>query len=175
MLVLASSLCASFARAEEPRRLWLDVPFIAQEKDGCGAASIAMVIRYWQLKQQRVPDSSSDAIEIKKKLYVPESRGIYASAMEAYFRQHGFRAFSFRGELIDLKQHLEKGRPLIVALGDGSNAPLHYVVVVGLDSNQKLVLANDAAQRKLTKQDLSEFVEKWSATGNWTLLAVPSE
>src|ERR1043165_5812507 len=27
--------------------VWLDVPFIKQEKDGCGAASIAMVMQYW--------------------------------------------------------------------------------------------------------------------------------
>jgi len=27
-------------------RVWLDVPFVKQEKDGCGAASIAMVMQY---------------------------------------------------------------------------------------------------------------------------------
>ena len=28
--------------------LWLDVPFVPQQKDGCGAASIAMVMQYWE-------------------------------------------------------------------------------------------------------------------------------
>ncbi len=32
--------------AADPAGIWLDVPFIAQEKDGCGAASIAMVMQY---------------------------------------------------------------------------------------------------------------------------------
>ena len=31
--------------------VWLDVPFVKQEKDGCGAASIAMVMQYWQAQQ----------------------------------------------------------------------------------------------------------------------------
>src|SRR6185437_7320853 len=28
--------------------VWLDVPFVHQEKDGCGAAVIAMLMEYWQ-------------------------------------------------------------------------------------------------------------------------------
>src|ERR1700733_7458123 len=28
--------------------VWLDVPFVKQDKNACGAASIAMVMRYWQ-------------------------------------------------------------------------------------------------------------------------------
>lgn len=27
--------------------IWLDVPFITQERKGCGAAVIAMVMSYW--------------------------------------------------------------------------------------------------------------------------------
>ena len=36
--------------------------------------------------------------------------------MERYFQEKGFRTFTIRGEWEDLKQHLDKGRPLIVAL-----------------------------------------------------------
>ena len=73
-----------------------------------------------------------------------------------------------------MKQQLEKGRPLIVALKpDSGNIPLHYVVVTGLDWKQALVLINDPAQRKLLKQDRSSFEREWSAAGKWTLLALP--
>ena len=37
----------SLAGAIGPPGVWLDVPFIKQEKDGCGAASISMVMQYW--------------------------------------------------------------------------------------------------------------------------------
>jgi ABC-type bacteriocin/lantibiotic exporter with double-glycine peptidase domain len=155
--------------------LWLDIPFVKQEKNGCGAASIAMVMQYWIRQQGRQTDgSAADAIEIQRALYDPGVNGIYASAMERYFQQHGFRTFSFRGEWRDLHQHIVKGRPLIVALKPpGANNPLHYVVVAGLDQDRGLVLLNDPAQRKLLKQDRSGFEKQWSGTDNWTLLALP--
>ncbi len=54
--------------------------------------------------------------QIQRALYSPKAHGIYASDMERYFREKGFRTFTIRGEWEDLKQHLDKGRPLIVAL-----------------------------------------------------------
>jgi uncharacterized protein YvpB len=39
--------------------------------------------------------------------------------------------------------------------------PLHYVVVAGLDEKRELVLLNDPAQRKLLKEDRSEFEQEW--------------
>jgi len=166
-------LC-NLAVAADGSGLWLDVPFIKQEKNGCGAASIAMVMQYWMLQQGRTVSPSSDAIQIQRTLYSGHAHGIYASDLEHYLQQQGFRTFAFRGDWTDLKQQLEKGRPLIVALKpDSGNIPLHYVVVAGLDWEQGLVMVNDPAQRKLLKQDRSRFEREWSAAGKWTLLALP--
>lgn len=170
---LATLVCLSAIVFAEAGGVWLDVPFVQQEKDGCGAASIAMVMRYWRQKQGRVADSSSAAAEIQRALYSREAHGIYASGMQRYFEQQGFRAFAFPGEWSDLRQHLEKGRPLIVALKPSAGAPLHYVVVAGIDWERGLVMVNDPAQRKLLKQDRSSFEREWNAAGKWTLLAVP--
>jgi len=101
-------------------------------------------------------------------------KGIYASDMEHYLRRNGFRVFAFRGTPEDLSHHLAKGRPLIVCLQDsGKSGPLHYVVVVGLDREDGVVLVNDPAQRKLLKMDLKNFENQWRPMHNWTLLAVP--
>jgi len=62
---------------------------------------------------------------------------------------------------------------LIVALKPGSMAPLHYVVVAGIDQERQLVLVNDPAQRKLLKEDRSRFEREWKGAGRWTLLALP--
>ncbi|HEY1264503.1 MAG TPA: C39 family peptidase [Terriglobales bacterium] len=159
--------------ASVPSGIWLDVPFVKQEKDGCGAASIAMVMQYWQRQLGKAPDSASDAAHIQQVLYAPDAHGIFASEVERYLREQGFRTFSFRGEWSDLKQHLEKGRPLMVALKPSSRAPMHYVVVAGLDGEHNIVLVNDPAQRKLQKRDLTGFEREWNAAGNWTLLALP--
>ncbi|HEX3323074.1 MAG TPA: C39 family peptidase [Terriglobales bacterium] len=155
--------------------VWLDVPFVKQEKNGCGAASIAMVMQYWQRQQSGAP-VIPDASEIQKTLYSAEAKGILASEMEHYLKEHGFRVFVFTGRLDDLQQHIAKGRPLIVALkpSTGSRA-LHYVVIAGFDSGAGIVLKNDPAERKLLRQSFKDFEHEWQATGNWTLLAVPLE
>jgi ABC-type bacteriocin/lantibiotic exporter with double-glycine peptidase domain len=154
--------------------VWLDVPFVKQEKDGCGAASIAMVMQYWQHQKGEPAGQDSDAARIQHALYSARAHGIYASDMERYFREKGFRTFTIRGEWEDLKQHLHKGRPLLVALKPaGGGSPLHYVVVTGIDQEQEIVMVNDPAQRKLLKQNRSGFEREWSAAGRWTLLALP--
>ena len=165
-------LCGVLAAADPPG-IWLDVPFVKQERNGCGAASVAMVMKYWQRQQGEVPDA--DAETIQRALYSQRAHGIYASDLESYFASHGFRAFAFKAQWEDLKTQLEKGRPLIVALKPVSGAELHYVVVVGLDWEQDLVLVNDPAERKLLKQDRARFEEEWKEAGNWTLLAVPQK
>lgn len=173
LMVVILCFCGA-PQASPSGGVWLDVPFVRQERDGCGAASIAMVMQYWLKQQGRPVSDSADMTEIRRALHAPGVHGVYASAMERYFQQHEFRAFSFSGEWDDLKQHLQKGRPLIVALKpSGADLPLHYVVVVGLDWERGLLLLNDPAQRKLLKQDRSGFEKQWSATGKWTLLAVP--
>ena len=94
--------------------------------------------------------------------------------MESYLQERGFRTFAFRGEWKDLREHLEKGRPLIVALKTGRDN-LHYVVVSGLDWQEGVVLKNDPAERRLLKQTRSSFEKEWKAAGNWTLLALPQQ
>ncbi len=171
--ILAAWLClVTLYAGAAPSAIWLDVPFVKQEKDGCGAASIAMVLQYWQLRQgqRRGPEASAE--QIQRELYSAEAHGIYASEVERYFRRQGFQTFAFAGKWADLQQHLAKGRPLMVALKPGG-ASLHYVVVAGIDSGQGIVMLNDPARRKLLKQDRAGFEREWSAAGNWTLLALP--
>jgi len=170
-LVVGLSLGVIVLTAQLPG-VWLEVPFVRQEKSGCGAASIAMVMQYWQRQQGKLPNA--DPEQIQRALYSRRAHGIYASDMESYLQQHGFRTFAFVGDWKDLKEHLEKGRPLIVALNLG-HSDLHYVVVAGLDWQQDVVLKNDPAERKLLKQGHSDFEKEWKAAGNWTLLAVPQQ
>ncbi len=163
-------VCGSLLGADLPG-VWLDVPFVKQEKDGCGAASIAMVMQYWQAQQGQLANETSDASRIQRTLYSSKVHGIYASDMERYFQENGFRTFTIRGEWEDLEQHLRKGRPLIVAMKPSSGGALHYIVVTGL--GPEMVMINDPAQRKLLQQDRPSFEREWSAAGKWTLLALP--
>jgi ABC-type bacteriocin/lantibiotic exporter with double-glycine peptidase domain len=170
LLTLCGMLCAA-----APPGVFLDVPFVKQERNGCGAASIAMVMQYWQRQRNRPSDADSDPEQIQRTLYSRQAHGIYASDLENYLERHGLRTFAFRGEWGDLQQHLGKGRPLIVALKPHSGDALHYVVVAGVDGERSLVLVNDPGERKLLQQNRSEFERAWKGAGNWTLLAIPRE
>jgi predicted double-glycine peptidase len=162
------------AVATDPPALWIDVPYVPQSKEGCGSAAIAMVMQYWA-KQGAKPESSEvDAAKIQALLYSPRQTGILASAMEKYFEQQGYRAYSFRGEWSDLQNHLQKGRPLIVCLkASGDHGPLHYAVVVGLDVARGYVFLNDPALGKMLRISREGFQSEWDLAKNWTLLAVP--
>ncbi len=155
------------------RGVWLDVPYVHQEREGCGSAALAMVLQYWNEKGGSIAADRLDAAKIQRKLYSKESHGILASAMGEYLRESGFLAFAFRGEWSDLKNHLEKGRPLLAAIQPRERTALHYVVVVGLESADEAVLVNDPERGKLMRIERSEFEKEWKRTDNWTLLAVP--
>jgi len=172
---VAITVCfCALVLASDPTSIWLDVPFVQQSREGCGAACIAMVMQYWNGKVGSKNGPDSDAATILSKLHSPEAHGIYASSMKSYLEEHGYRSFAVTGTWDDLDQHLRKGRPLIVALHPvGNGKILHYVVVAGIDSAKNLVMFNDPAGRKLSKLDRRTFEKEWKATDNWTLLAVP--
>lgn len=159
-LLLALSTLAALQAAEA---IWLDVPFIAQEKNGCGSAALAMVIRYW--------GQDADAALIQTELYSQDERGIPAAAMQRYLGGRGFQAYAFRGEWQDLLHHLSLGRPPIVCYKPTRRGPFHYAVAAG--AGDGTVSLNDPADRKLRKLDRADFEKMWRAAGNWTLLATP--
>jgi ABC-type bacteriocin/lantibiotic exporter with double-glycine peptidase domain len=171
---LAFLFLATTLGAQAPGAVWIDVPFVPQPHDGCGAAAILMVIEYWAQHEGAENPPVGDVAAIEQQLYSPKDHGISADEMQRYFQQHGFRAFALNGRWNDLVEQLEKGRPLIAALRPQGQSELHYVVLDGVDSARNLVTMNDPAQRKLLTEERSSFEKEWSATHNWILLAVPA-
>jgi ABC-type bacteriocin/lantibiotic exporter with double-glycine peptidase domain len=175
-LVLFSAAGVGFALAAETPSLWIDVPFVAQTKTGCGSAAIAMVMDYWEKKAGRTVAGSADAGKIQAALYSPAEEGIPASAMKRYFEGAGYRTFAFVGDWGELGHHLERGRPLIVSLkASVPRGPLHYVVVVGIDAARGYIYVNDPAQQKMLRLSREGFESEWNAAEHWTLLAVPQK
>lgn len=173
-LVLFVAAGAGIALAAAEPSLWIDVPFVAQVKNGCGSAAISMVLEYWEKKTGRAASSAADADKIQAALYSPAEEGIPASAMRRYFDVAGFRTFVIVGDWSELGHHLERGRPLIVSLkASGPHGPLHYVVVVGIDRARGYIYVNDPVQQKMLRLSREGFESEWSATEHWTLLAVP--
>jgi len=154
--------------------VWVDVPFVHQPAEGCGAASIAMVMQYWAAQQKARAGEDSDVAAIQRALYSRKDHGIRADAMQRYLTEHGFRVFVINGTWRDLEVHLRKGRPLIAAIRPEDQRQLHYVVIDGMDSAHALVMMNDPGERKLLTEERARFEKDWSASHNWLLLAVPA-
>lgn len=166
---------APLAAAEREPGVWLDVPFAAQDEDGCGAAAIAMVLQYWKAQGTQIEKQRLDAKAIFDRLYSPKARGIFASDMQRYLRESGFTVFALQGTWDDLRQQLAKGRPLIAGLRPAAKrSALHYVVITGAGASGETVLVNDPAKGKLLRLGRPEFEKEWAAVNHWLLLAVPN-
>jgi ABC-type bacteriocin/lantibiotic exporter with double-glycine peptidase domain len=154
--------------------VWLDVPFVKQTEEGCGSASLSMLLQYWDAHGTVVAAGRADADSIQQKLYSRKARGIFATDMQRYLEESGFRVFAITGAWSDLRQHLSEGRPLIISIEPGGRrAPLHYAVVTGIDWEHEAVFLNDPARGKLLRVERAEFEKEWQAARNWMLLAVP--
>lgn len=172
--VVATMLLTAALCAQTPSAMWIDVPFVPQPQEGCGAASISMVMRYWASQPGSHTAAGNDVAAIQRTLYSPKDHGIPSSAMTQYLQQQGFTAIAFSGTWNDLVEQIGKGRPLIAALRPQGQSQLHYVVIDGVDPAHAIVTMNDPAERKLLTQERAGFEKDWSATHNWLLLAVPS-
>jgi len=135
-----------------------------------------MLLQYWNAHGAQVNSQRLDAAAIQKQLYSRKARGIFASDMESYLQASGFKVFPLDGTWSDLREHLKQGRPLIVSLQPGSaRAPLHYVVVTGMDWQKDAVFIHDPARGKLLRVERQEFEKQWRPNRNWMLLAVPEK
>jgi ABC-type bacteriocin/lantibiotic exporter with double-glycine peptidase domain len=142
----------------------LVVPFVPQQKDGCGAASLAMVLRYWE-----VP---ADDRAIANELGEPELRGIRGSRLAAFAAAQGMVAIPYAGDLDNLRDYLAKGRPLIVAWNMGHNR-YHNVVVLGIDDATREIVVHDPARGAERRVGRDVFLKRWAGAGHWTLVVTP--
>ena len=173
--VAAAAALAASALLAAGRGVWIDVPFVPQTRNACGAASAAMLLRYWSQQGAALEGADASLEQLHQRLYSAEERGALGSELAALLEEAGLRTFTFEGRYEDLSEHLSEGRPLVVCLKPRGQSRLHFALAVGLDSAEDVVLLNDPARRKLAKMDRKEFLASWAGAGNWTLLAAPQK
>jgi len=143
----------------------LQVPFIQQEKNGCGAASVAMVMGYWGGPRVAGTKVYNDLIDARRK-------GILLDDMKRYLIEHGYHAFTLRGQWPDLEDHLAKGRPIIIGLRPKKSKGIHFAVLVGSEDGS--VWLNDPTRTKAHRMKQPDFRKQWELAENWMLLATPA-
>lgn len=152
----------------------LDLPFVAQTKDACGAATVAMVIGWWKGHGFELERGFSvDAVAIHAAISSRRKAGTEAREMESYLSRAGFRVFAFPGNWNDVTEHIKNGRPLIAAIQPRGQRELHYVVLSGFDT--RTILLHDPARAPFFSMSRADFEAQWSRSGRWTLLALPRQ
>jgi ABC-type bacteriocin/lantibiotic exporter with double-glycine peptidase domain len=142
----------------------LQVPFVPQERDTCGPAALAMVLRFW--------GRSVSHDDLAAELDARELRGVAGSRLAEAARSRGLTAIAYRGDAEQLRDYVGKGRPLVVAW-DMGRGRFHNVVVVGFDGED--VVVHDPAKGASRTVKRSTFEERWSGAGYWTLLVMPAD
>jgi predicted double-glycine peptidase len=146
----------------------------------CGPACVAAVAAHWGITPA----------EFKAK--IPRSiEDVTGDDLQRMAQQLGLQAFAYQGSMEDLRQNLEKGRPVIAMIpmpmlargglvaGSVFNLwnelgprPPHWVVVVGVASDNRIIINDPASGPLLVKDD--RFREWWTRSDNLCVLIAGS-
>lgn len=140
----------------------LAVPFVPQQRDTCGPAALAMVLRFWG------DPTPHDALA--QELDAAELRGVAGSRLAEAARSRGMTAVAYKGDDAQIRALVARGRPLVVAWGMGRGR-FHDVVVVGFEGDD--VVVHDPAEGPSRRVSGKTFAARWAAAGHWTLLVMP--
>lgn len=134
-----------------------DVPFIKQEKNHCGPASLAMVMKQANLHV--------DLKELTQQTMTTSMEGTFQSEMLSAARRQGLMTILV-SDFKSILQEIENDHPVIVFqnLGFSFKPQWHYAVAIGFDLNgPDIYLPND-------KQDMRMFERSWILGGQWALV-----
>lgn len=166
LIVLGCSSGNKYAELRDVRPLYVEgVPFYPQLEAQCGPASLAAVLNYWG--QQVTPE------EIAREIYVPRLKGSLSLDLWRYAGNQ-MDAAVHRGSLEYLQAHLMRNEPIVASLNLGYKlVPLgHYLVVVGLEPANRMVIAYSGTEKN-SRIPFDEFLSAWEKTGYWALLVKP--
>jgi ABC-type bacteriocin/lantibiotic exporter with double-glycine peptidase domain len=101
------------------------VPFVKQDPEKCGPASLASVLSYYGVSIH--PDAISEST------YHPKLKGSLITDLENFGRRIGFITESGQGDMERLKKFIDNQKPVIalVDLGIWIVAKPHYLVLFG--------------------------------------------
>ena len=166
------------------RARFVPITFEEQIEDYCcGPAVLISVLRYWNISEDQ-----AHLVE----LYPPQSvdSGYTLGELKNIAREQGLYAFAIKGDLPAIKEHLVKGRPIIVPIKVDSDyiieetlpflGPIsrnitklltpsyhHYATVFGYD---KEILWLMDPVLGIKSVDIDDFLKMWTAEQNAMLL-----
>lgn len=143
-----------------------NVPFVPQEEDQCGPASLAMVMGAARVD---VP-----LFDLKREVFLPGRQGSLQVEMLAVPRRHGLVSYRVPPRLEDVLREVAAGRPVIV-LQDYGVWPVkawHYAVVVGYDYPKGDIILHTGLKQGM-RMPFAVLEYLWKQSDYWAMVAVP--
>jgi len=159
-LSLSTSLAGS-------KGFYLDVPYVHQVENYCGPAVLSMVFRYW--------DRPADQYQLSEHWKPFPRRGLSGSQLKESALKHGFKAYSFAGDVDEVSGYLGQGIPVIVAIDSSSvtKSSNHFLLLVGHDISRQEWIVHDPAEGAFSRRSTVDFEKKWANLKNWSLIIFP--
>jgi ABC-type bacteriocin/lantibiotic exporter with double-glycine peptidase domain len=161
------------ATAVGPNQLggeWLraaPTPVVLQRQQAdCGLAALAMIAGAWGRRW------SMDDIARHVK---PTDKGVRLGALRDFARARGLEAYAVRGQLQDLENELQKGRPVLLGLVlpfDRKTNLHHYEVAIAMNPRDGTVVTLDPATGDMLKRSREVLDLEWKHAGYATLVVV---
>lgn len=138
-----------------------DVPFVMQDSQYCGPASLSSVLSYY--------GDPVDQKAIGKAVYSPKLKGVLITDLENYGKERGFQTKIGRGGNAGIRKFLSEDKPVIVLvdLGFWVISKPHYLVVYGYNE-QGFIAHNGFKASQLYLYE--EFDKIWERAGKNFLL-----
>ncbi len=163
---------ALWAFQAEPSRspakgFYLEVPYVHQVHNYCGPAVLAMVFRYWE--------RPIDQYQLAEEWSPFPKQGLSGAQMKESAEKHGFKAFSFSGDVERVSGYLQKGFPVIAAVDSSSitKSSNHFLVLVGWDPSRQEWIVHDPAAGAYSRRAARDFERRWESLEHWSLIIVP--
>ncbi|MCK5708051.1 MAG: C39 family peptidase [Candidatus Aureabacteria bacterium] len=148
----------------------LEIPFIKQNKNYCGPASLAIVFNYY--------DKEISQEEIAKYIYNPELKGTLSIDLLLFVRKHNFTSEIYKSNIQDLKQKINQNNPVIV-LTKGNPVKnfsifknYHFFVIYGYNDDKQVFYCHSGSE-KSAELKYKKLEKPWKETGNCAFLIYP--
>lgn len=147
---------------------YLELPHVYQVDNYCGPAVLAMVLQYW--------GRSIDQYQLAEHWTPFPKEGLSGAQLKEAAVKHGFKAYSFRGNIERVSGYLRKGMPVIAAVDSSSFARSsnHFVVLVGWDPAHRQWIVHDPAKGAYLRRRSRKFERRWAKLSFWSLVVVPA-
>ena len=146
-----SAECLDIDIKDLPDQAYISVPYIEQNENYCGPASLAMVLGYYgeEVSQEVLGEG------------IVGELGVTTRSLSAKAEEYGFKVDVYSCRIETLLYYVSKDVPVIARIVNSTSTNGHFVTVIGYDLVSKMIYLNDPAIYNNVELKISEFVDVW--------------